>query len=152
MSKQRDDGGKYTESVTDGDLLHFFASGQRGFFSASEVAEEFDLDRSQAHRRLSDLAEEGELERVRVGNRNVVWWRPRDVVVLVEEDQGGYSVLDSQTGVASQGETRPEALRMLAEALELHRGEGSEVSPEEVYEELGIDPDEVDDVSVPPWE
>jgi predicted RNase H-like HicB family nuclease len=34
-------------------------------------------------------------------------------------DEGdGYSVIDTQTGVASQGETRREALRMLAEAIE----------------------------------
>lgn len=151
MAKQRDDGGKYTESVTDGDLLHFFASEQRDFYSAGEVAEEFDLDRSQAHRRLSDLADEGELERVRVGNRNVVWWRPRDVVVLVE-DEGGFSALEPETGVASQGDTRPEALRMLAEALELHSGAESELSREEMYEELGMDPGEIDDTSKPPWE
>lgn len=72
MTEQRDDGGKHTESVTDGDLLHFLVSGERDFYSAGEVAEEFDLDRSQVHRRLSDLADDGELERVRVGSRNLV--------------------------------------------------------------------------------
>lgn len=73
-------------------------------------------------------------------------------MVLVEEDGGGYSILDAETGVASQGETRPEALRMLAEALELHADAGSEMTPEEVYEELGVDPEEVDESANPPWE
>jgi len=150
MSKQRDEDGRFTSSVTDGDLLHFFDSGERPFYSAGEIATEFDIDRSQAHRRLEALGESGELERVAVGERNVVWWRPRDAVVLVEGSDG-YSVLDTTTGVASQGETRPEALRMLAEALESHAG-ATDVSADEVYDELGIDPEEVDDDTSPPWD
>lgn len=55
---------------------------------------------------------------------------------------------DVETGVASQGETRADALENLDEALALHRGEiGDSVdSPEaerEVLRELDIDPDEV---------
>lgn len=150
MTSRRNQAGRYTSTVDDGDLLHFFDSGRRDFYSAGEIAEEFDLDRSQAHRRLSRLAEEGELERVEVGSRNVVWWRPRDVVSLVEDDDG-YSVIDTRTGVASQGATRPEALRMLAEAIEAREGD-SELSPDEIYDELGLDPDAVPDDANPPWE
>lgn len=150
MSKQRDEGGRYTSTVGDEELLHFFDSGQRDFYSAQEIAEKFGFDRSQAHRRLSQLDGDGELERVEVGSRNVVWWRPRDIVVLIGEEDG-YSVVDPETGVASQGETRPEALRMLAEAIEVHEGE-SEMTPEEIYEELDVDPDEIDTDATPPWE
>lgn len=150
MSKQRDDGGLYTSTVTNDELLHFFDSAQRDFYSAKEIATEFDFDRTQAYRRLSKLSEAGELERVKVGNRNVVWWRPRDVVVLIEEHTG-YSVVDPATGVASQGETRPEALKMLAEAIEVHAGK-SEITSEEIYDELGIDPAETGEGATPPWE
>jgi hypothetical protein len=150
MTSRRNDAGRYASTIEDGDLLHFFESGRRDFYSAGEVAEEFRLDRSQAHRRLSRLAEDGELRRVEVGSRNVVWWRPRDVVTLREQD-GGYSVVDPRTGVASQGETRPEALRMLAEAIEARDGE-SRVSPEAVYDELDVDPDSVPADASPPWE
>lgn len=150
MTEHRDGAGRYSQTVRDEDLLFFFDSGQRDFYSAGEVADEFGFDRSQAHRRLGQLAEEGELERVEVGSRNVVWWRPRDVVVLIDEDTG-YSIIDPKIGVASQGETRPEALRMLAEAIELHEGE-PEMTPGEIYEELGIDPDDVPDDAAPPWE
>jgi len=150
MSRQRDDEGRYEREVRDGDLLFFFDSGQRDFYAAGEIAEEFDLDRSQAHRRLAQLAREGELERVQVGTRNVVWWRPRGVVALIEEDSG-YSIVDTETGVASQGETRAEALRMLAEAIELHEGD-SDVGPDEVYAELDVDPGEIVDDATPPWE
>ena len=40
---------------------------------------------------------------------------------LVEERDGGWSAIDAETGVASQGETRAEALTNLDEALELTR-------------------------------
>lgn len=38
---------------------------------------------------------------------------------LIEEDDGGWSAIDDETGVASQGETRREALDSLDEAVEL---------------------------------
>lgn len=150
MSEQRDGEGRYTSSVADQDLLHYFNAGQRAFHSANEVANEFGFDRTQAYRRLSSLADRGELQRVEIGKRNVVWWRPRDVVVLIEED-AGYSIIDRETGVASQGETRSEALRMLAEAIEVYEGE-SDLTPEEIYEELDIDPEEIPSDAAPPWE
>ncbi|RDI71979.1 type II toxin-antitoxin system HicB family antitoxin [Halopelagius longus] len=42
-----------------------------------------------------------------------------DHVILTYED-GIYVAEDPETGVASQGSTRPEALTNLAEAIELH--------------------------------
>ncbi|MHB9288676.1 type II toxin-antitoxin system HicB family antitoxin [Halobacteriales archaeon Cl-PHB] len=56
---------------------------------------------------------------------------------------------DVETGVASQGESREEALEMLDEAVALHKGEIGESidTPEEEREalrEMGIDPDEVE--------
>jgi len=38
---------------------------------------------------------------------------------LIEADEGGWSAIDEATGVASQGETREEALANLDEAVEL---------------------------------
>jgi predicted RNase H-like HicB family nuclease len=38
---------------------------------------------------------------------------------LVEEDDGWWSAIDRETGVASQGPTRQEALRNLDEAIEV---------------------------------
>lgn len=38
---------------------------------------------------------------------------------LIEEDDGGWSAVDVETNVASQGETRQEALENLDEAVEL---------------------------------
>lgn len=38
---------------------------------------------------------------------------------LIEEVEGGWSAIDEEAGVASQGETRAEALANLDEAVEL---------------------------------
>jgi len=38
---------------------------------------------------------------------------------LIEEDEGGWSAIDQELNVASQGETREEALSNLDEAVEL---------------------------------
>ena len=40
-------------------------------------------------------------------------------ISLIEEDDGGWSAIDEVVGVASQGETREEALANLDEAVEL---------------------------------
>ena len=50
--------------------------------------------------------------------------RPRDTpesdTITVTKSDGWYVARDEVTGVASQGETKAEALANLAEALELH--------------------------------
>ena len=47
----------------------------------------------------------------------------RREIRLVEEEDGRWSAIDERVGVASQGETRSEALANLDEAVALHRGE-----------------------------
>jgi len=64
---------------------------------------------------------------------------------LIEEDDGGWSAIDEELNVASQGETREEALEMLDEAVALHTGEAGEPVTDEDLRELGIDPDSIPD-------
>jgi predicted RNase H-like HicB family nuclease len=52
---------------------------------------------------------------------------------------------DVATGVASQGDSRGEALEMLDEAVALHRGEAGRPVTDEDLAELGIDPEDVSD-------
>ncbi len=52
---------------------------------------------------------------------------------------------DVETGVASQGDTREEALAMLDEAVALHEGETGRPVTDEDLRKLGIDPDSVPD-------
>jgi len=69
-------------------------------------------------------------------------------VEFIHEDDGRITARDIETGVASYGETKAEALAMLAEALELHAGGGEPASDEDLRE-FGLDPDDVGDESLP---
>lgn len=64
---------------------------------------------------------------------------------LIQDDDGGWSAIDETVGVASQGETRNEALENLDEAIALHKGEIGDPLENEAafFREIGIDPDEV---------
>ena len=64
---------------------------------------------------------------------------------LIENPDGWWTSIDEETGVASQGETRAEALENLDEAVALYNGEiGESVEDEDAFlHELGIDPEEV---------
>jgi len=70
----------------------------------------------------------------------------RREIRLIEEDDGWWSAIDEEVGVASQGETREEALDNLDEAVALHTGEAGEpIEDEEAFlREIGIDPEELD--------
>ncbi len=66
-------------------------------------------------------------------------------ILLIENDDGWWTAIDEETDVASQGETREEALENLDEAVALHRGEIGRPVTDEDLRELGIDPEEVPD-------
>lgn len=55
--------------------------------------------------------------------------------------EDGITAVDVETGVASEGDTKSEALAALADALHLHEegGEGID-DPDAFLEELGLDP------------
>ncbi|MFC7229153.1 hypothetical protein N0B31_17260 [Salinirubellus salinus] len=78
--------------------------------------------------------------------------RREEGVEFTHED-GLVTALDLETGVAASGESKAEALSMLAEALELHEGGGEPIEDEAAFlREVGIDPEEVDaDETPPPW-
>jgi predicted RNase H-like HicB family nuclease len=69
-------------------------------------------------------------------------------VVFIHEEDGSITAKDIETGVASFGDTKSEALRMLAEALELHEGGGEPVTDEDLRE-WGLDPDNFDTKELP---
>jgi len=79
---------------------------------------------------------------------------PRRQIRLVEEADGTWSAIDEDVGVASQGETRSEALANLDEAVALHQGEIGEPVTDADLRDLGVDPETVpDDPRKPdaPW-
>ncbi|TKX87917.1 hypothetical protein EXE43_00495 [Halorubrum sp. SS5] len=69
-------------------------------------------------------------------------------VEFIHEDDGSITARDIETGVASFGETKAEALRMLAEAIELHEGGGEPVTDEDL-EEWGLEETEPGDKELP---
>jgi len=69
-------------------------------------------------------------------------------VEFIHEEDGRITARDLETGVASFGETKTEALHMLAEALELHEGGGEPVTDEDL-ETWGIDDVEPGDKELP---
>ena len=81
------------------------------------------------------------MARADVGNSN----SPRREIRLLEEEDGTWSAIDEETGVASQGETRSEALVNLDEAVALHTGEIGKPVTDADLRDLGLDPDTVPD-------
>jgi hypothetical protein len=73
---------------------------------------------------------------------------PEDGVEFIREEDGRITARDKETGVASYGDTKAEALRMLAEALELHDGGGEPVDDDDLRE-FGLDPDDEGDEELP---
>jgi predicted RNase H-like HicB family nuclease len=69
-------------------------------------------------------------------------------VEFIHEDDGSITARDIETGVASFGDTKAEALRMLAEALTLHEGGGEPITEEDL-EELGLEDTEPGDKKLP---
>lgn len=51
---------------------------------------------------------------------------PQEGTEVIHEDDGQVTARDLETAVASFGETKTEALRVLSEALELHEGTESQ--------------------------
>lgn len=70
---------------------------------------------------------------------------PRREIRLIEEESGQWSAIDEGVGVASQGETRTDALVNLDEAVALHLGEIGEPVTDADLRELGLDPATVPD-------
>jgi predicted RNase H-like HicB family nuclease len=72
--------------------------------------------------------------------------QPRRIELEEAEDIDGWVSRDVQTGVASQGETKEEALANLEEAVQLFE-QDDEYDPDEereFMEEIGLDPDEIE--------
>lgn len=73
--------------------------------------------------------------------------RRKDGVEFIYEG-GRITARDIESGVASYGESKAEALSMLAEALELHEGGGEPITEDDLRE-FGLDPDDEDDRDLP---
>ena len=72
--------------------------------------------------------------------------------VTITKDEEWFVAKDEETGVASQGKTRPEALANLAEAIELYEGGGEPIEDQGAFlEDIGLDPEDASPDESPPW-
>jgi len=60
--------------VSDDEIIAVFRESQDPVLIASEVAAELPIGRRGVYKRLEQLAEDGELERKKIGGRGTVWW------------------------------------------------------------------------------
>ena len=81
----RNDRGQFESDLDDADIVRYFAEG-RPFHTAQEVADQFDVDRSTAYRRLSRLETDERLTKVTLGSRTVVWWYTAATATTPDED------------------------------------------------------------------
>jgi predicted RNase H-like HicB family nuclease len=73
-------------------------------------------------------------------------------VEFIYEEDGRVTAKDIETGVASFGDDRADALRMLADALDAYHGNGEPVEGRELATEMGLDADEIGSEGRPPWD
>ena len=62
------------QSVTDAEIMEAFSEIDGPFAGAAEIGDFFNHTRQWAHRRLSELHDQGVVERKKTGEQSVVWW------------------------------------------------------------------------------
>lgn len=74
MGRERDNRGRYSETVTPDTVLELFTDTEPR--TTSEVAEALDAAQKTAYNKLETLHERGEIRKKNIGGLAVVWWRP----------------------------------------------------------------------------
>lgn len=77
MSREREESGRYTETVTERDVLGVFAAVRGPVVTSGDVADELDCSRETARRKLRALESDGRVASRKTAGR-VVWWRVDD--------------------------------------------------------------------------
>lgn len=75
MQRERDDAGQYVKQVTLDDVVAVFEQAELPVLTASEVAKILGCSRPAAYNKLEQLAEQGDLQKKKVGARAVVYIR-----------------------------------------------------------------------------
>lgn len=72
--RERTEDGRYVETITRADIREAVASADEPVVTAREVAEVLGCSREAAYQKLSQLTEDGQIGKKKVGGRAVVWW------------------------------------------------------------------------------
>ena len=73
MTRDRTDGGHYTQEYTEAEVLELFSEAALPVLSSPEVADQLGCTNDTARTRLESLVEDGVLHRKEVGARAVVY-------------------------------------------------------------------------------
>lgn len=75
MARERDEGGKYVETVRHEDIMGVFDEVDGPVITSSDVSVALDCTTEAARRKLSDLVESGQLGQRKTPARTVVYWQ-----------------------------------------------------------------------------
>lgn len=115
----RDDGGKYTATVSDEEILAAIDQAPGPVVTAAELAEVLPIGRRAIRERLLDLLSQDRVDRKKVGGRAVVWWRTRRADAdapeegTIEDDP----VFDLPTFASGASDVSEHVDRYVAEAI-----------------------------------
>jgi len=74
MRRERDDSGRYSETVSPEQVLALFTDTEPR--TTSEVSESLEIAQKTAYNKLETLRDRGEIRKKNIGGLAVVWWRP----------------------------------------------------------------------------
>jgi DNA-binding MarR family transcriptional regulator len=74
MDRERDDSGRYSETVPPDVVLEVFSDSEPR--TTSEVADSLDMAQRTVFEKLKTLQERGDIRKKSIGELAVVWWRP----------------------------------------------------------------------------
>jgi len=72
--RERDEGGLFIEEVTLEDVREAVRNGPEPASTTADVAQVFDISTEGARRKLTELHEQGRIEKRKIGARAIVWW------------------------------------------------------------------------------
>ena len=79
MSKrERDDGGLFLEKATLDDVREAVRIGADPISTTGDVAKVCAISTENARQKLTELHEQGRIERRKIGARAIIWWVPED--------------------------------------------------------------------------
>ena len=111
MSRERSDTGRYTETVTLGDVLGVFETVDGPVVTSGDVADALDCSRETARRKLRILEDRGRVASRKTAGR-VVWWvvDERDRPQGVDSDDPFWEFEPGASGESDVSETVDEVL------------------------------------------
>lgn len=111
MSRERENSGRYTETVSLGDVLGVVETIQGPVVTSGDIAESLDCSHETARRKLRRLEEQGRLASRKTAGR-VVWWvvNDQDSIQGIDPDDPFWRLESGASGESDISETVDELL------------------------------------------